>query len=1205
GNMISLTRLEANNNQIKEIPKSIAKTKLEYMYLSYNNIQKVPKELEEIKSLKNIYLDYNQISEIEGLLPYDVAYYDLRNQTVSLPLLQYKGEDVEISLPPIFLYNRSKNDFSQKTKIQVYLKGSQVGEALTVSDKGVVILPKSYLSTIKKGDDLYLYQQWYSQNNTYMGNNSLRFTKIEIELPKVPEQEYQALVDIYNQMNGANWGTSNGWKKWSITENNLHEESWSGVTVENGHVTGLNLYYFYYVKGKLPESIKNLEYLKYLNLSSYYIKKDLSGTDWNVISKLKNLETLYLYGNNIQGALPESWGELQKLKYLEVRYNSIDQLPSTIGNMISLTRLEADGNKIKDIPASLIKEQFSIINLDFNNQTISIPELETGTNELIIKLPDMCTFGIKDGKSYLNEVYLYNIYLNGVKKGSVYSKNGMIQIKDIATWGVKYGDKIRVEQLEGYAKGTNIYYDKLTFGRQVDAKEFEILKKFYASTLGNLWTHKWNITQNNLHLENWYGVGIRDGHIISIMLSNNNLMGTIPEEISGLQYLETLNLNSNAIEGELPISIGNLKQLNTLNVFGNKLEGNIPVSLSEIKQIKKIILSNNNLSGIIPASLLNTFTEINELDLSNNYFTDVDNLLTFPYLDIRNQEIIKDEYLELKDDKITIKLNRINQYDNIKSNFNAENTFYLQVNNMNVAMSRAIDDYLTFSDINISEIPVDASIAIWQSNGSAQGTHIRYKGVLRQSNVPVEDQEYQALIKLYNKTNGEQWKEKWDISSNNLHTQSWKGITHNEGHIIEINLSDNNLRGAIPKEIASLPKLKSINFSSNQIFDIEEMFPTHVKVILDRQNIDSGNLPLTVQSVIQDKSINRYDHPSQKFINQTYSITIGDFSKYITIPEDGIKLMDLISHWNIPNNQTINLKQISGTSKNTNIKYLLNYKEGDSNLDGAINILDVQTMINYIQLKKPHFFNYGASDINKDNTINILDVLLLVNQIQNNSLEESNNELNRNYTAQPLNRLSIENNILYIENLDQTVNSFDVRLRNISNVNKIDILLNNDFTVKTSKANGEISILGFSLKEGLAVGKHPIAKISSGTKIHSGILSNGNANKIEFQVIDKTLGIGDIEIEEGSKQVINVPNPFQDKTMIKYNLQENAREVQMIIYDLNGQIVRIIKDLPGTKGNCEYTLFRENLKPGIYLYVLDIRFDKKIQKYKNKIIILN
>ncbi|WP_295810820.1 leucine-rich repeat domain-containing protein, partial [uncultured Apibacter sp.] len=217
GNMISLTRLEANNNQIKEIPKTIAKTKLEYIYLSYNNIQKVPKELEEIKSLKNIYLDYNQISEIEGLLPYEVAYYDLRNQTVSLPLLQYKGEDVEISLPPIFLYNRSKNDFSQKTKIQVYLKGSQVGEALTVSDEGVVILPKSYLSTIKKGDDLYLRQDYYNQNNTYMGSNELRFTKIEIDLPKVPEKEYQVLLDIYNQMNGANWGTSNGWKKWSIT----------------------------------------------------------------------------------------------------------------------------------------------------------------------------------------------------------------------------------------------------------------------------------------------------------------------------------------------------------------------------------------------------------------------------------------------------------------------------------------------------------------------------------------------------------------------------------------------------------------------------------------------------------------------------------------------------------------------------------------------------------------------------------------------------------------------------------------------------------------------------------------------------------------------------------------------------------------------------------------------------------------------------
>ncbi|MCX8676434.1 hypothetical protein J3U20_02070, partial [Apibacter sp. B3919] len=166
----------------------------------------------------------------------------------------------------------------------------------------------------------------------YLFSFSLCFSQ-SLNVKQLPEKEYQALVDIYNQLNGSNWSGSNSWKKWDISENNLHEIPWSGVTVENGHVTGLSLYYFYNVKGKLPESIKNLEYLNYLSLSSYYIEKDFQGTDWSILSGLKNLESLYLYGSKISGPIPESWGELQKLKYLDVGKSKVTQLNSTIGNM--------------------------------------------------------------------------------------------------------------------------------------------------------------------------------------------------------------------------------------------------------------------------------------------------------------------------------------------------------------------------------------------------------------------------------------------------------------------------------------------------------------------------------------------------------------------------------------------------------------------------------------------------------------------------------------------------------------------------------------------------------------------------------------------------------------------------------------------------------------------------------------------------------
>jgi hypothetical protein len=56
-------------------------------------------------------------------------------------------------------------------------------------------------------------------------------------------------------------------------------------------------------------------------------------------------------------------------------------------------------------------------------------------------------------------------------------------------------------------------------------------------------------------------------------------------------------------------------------------------------------------------------------------------------------------------------------------------------------------------------------------------------------------------------------------------------------------------------------------------------------------------------------------------------------------------------------------------------------KMGDSNEDGAINIVDVVNVVNYILEKPVVKFNLMYSDINKDGNINVIDVVQLVKQI--------------------------------------------------------------------------------------------------------------------------------------------------------------------------------------------------------------------------------
>jgi hypothetical protein len=64
----------------------------------------------------------------------------------------------------------------------------------------------------------------------------------------------------------------------------------------------------------------------------------------------------------------------------------------------------------------------------------------------------------------------------------------------------------------------------------------------------------------------------------------------------------------------------------------------------------------------------------------------------------------------------------------------------------------------------------------------------------------------------------------------------------------------------------------------------------------------------------------------------------------------------------------------------------------------------------------------------------------------------------------------------------------------------------------------------------------------------------------------------------------NVPNPFDDHTVIDYTIPEDATNAQLIIYDASGVIVKKV-DLQA-KGEGALTLHSSNLKKGMYSYSL-------------------
>ncbi|KAL5723251.1 LRR receptor-like serine/threonine-protein kinase rpk2 [Ranunculus cassubicifolius] len=101
-------------------------------------------------------------------------------------------------------------------------------------------------------------------------------------------------------------------------------------------------------------------------------------------------------------------------------------------------------------------------------------------------------------------------------------------------------------------------------------------------------------------------------------ISNNQLSGPIPLEIGSMcRYLKLLDVSGNQIVGSLPESLGDLEFLDTLDLSRNKLDGPLPAGLSRLKGLKYLSFAGNNLSGGIPSTLGQLFS-LEVLQLSSN-----------------------------------------------------------------------------------------------------------------------------------------------------------------------------------------------------------------------------------------------------------------------------------------------------------------------------------------------------------------------------------------------------------------------------------------------------------------------------------------------------------------------------------------------------------------------------------------------------------
>ncbi len=169
------------------------------------------------------------------------------------------------------------------------------------------------------------------------------------------------------------------------------------------------------------------------------------------------------------------------------------------------------------------------------------------------------------------------------------------------------------------------------------------LVTLYNSTAGAGWTDKTGWLQSNTPCTNWYGVTCNSGHVLFLDLNNNNLIGTIPLQLSNLTNLQSLRMQYNGLTGTIPPQLSRLDFLQDLYLYGNQLTGSIPVELATMPVLIRLYLYGNQLTGSIPPELGSSpilyYLRLNNNNLTGAIPPELGNLSNLKNLHLNNNDL--------------------------------------------------------------------------------------------------------------------------------------------------------------------------------------------------------------------------------------------------------------------------------------------------------------------------------------------------------------------------------------------------------------------------------------------------------------------------------------------------------------------------------------------------------------------------------------
>lgn len=366
-----------------------------------------------------------------------------------------------------------------------------------------------------------------------------------------------------------------------------------------------------------------------------------------------------------------------------------------------------------------------------------------------------------------------------------------------------------------------------------------------------------------------------------------------------------------------------------------------------------------------------------------------------------------------------------------------------------------------------------------------------------------------------------------------------------------VNVSGNQFTGNLGAFAACFQALTALDASGNGFDDISPMIdPRVTKLSIGGQTI-ADVVPLTVDDIANGTvtaSVPRillYDHVRQAYRDDiSLSYATADESWGMTMAYSGggasVAYLSAQNDYHGASGDTLNVTVNDDPRGGSTFRVTMSFDDGDANFDGDVNVLDLQTQINFaFDDYESMPFNFTAANLWRDSVINVQDVVVITDKllattdtaVGSGSADSVSGSKVRRSAAMPQATLYVRDGMVWVDT-EKPLAAFELTLRGGRGAKAAEALEQRGFTLRAGSHDGITRVVGYSMTG---------ATLPAGA---TAICAVGDANIVDAMLADDDAR--EIVVRTDAGGTVDIGN---------IGAGDNAEPADGHVYDLQGRRV--------------------------------------------------